>query len=74
MELLTDVALVKRGHDANHQNTIYYAIEFRYGEMSERRMAARREEVMEFSDMRDAKKKYVEVMTFIDRKFEIADI
>jgi hypothetical protein len=37
-------------------------------------MAARREEIMEFSDMREAKKKYVEVMTFIDRSYDIANV
>lgn len=74
LELLTDVGLVKRGHDATQNNTIYYAIEFRYGEMSEKRMAARREEIMEFTDLRTAKLKYVEVMTFIDRNPDLANV
>jgi hypothetical protein len=42
--------------------------------MSEKRMAARREEIMEFTDLRTAKLKYVEVMTFIDRNPDLANV
>lgn len=77
LECLTDVGVVKRGHASSKGNsTVYYAIEFRYGVFDEntKNDAARREEIMEFSDQREAKKKYVEVMTFIERNMDLSNI
>lgn len=76
LELLTDVGILKRGHESNQNSTVYYAIEFRYGTFDEnnKHESARREEIMEFTDMREAKKKFVEVMTFIGKPFDLASI
>jgi hypothetical protein len=40
----------------------------------DKNVAARREEVMEFTDMRTAKCKYVEVMTFLERVVDLANV
>lgn len=76
LEFLTEVGVVKRGHESSHNSSTYYAIEFRYGlfDQENKHQSARREEIMEFNDLRSAKLKYVEIMTFIERNMDLANI
>ena len=71
---MTDIGIVKRGHEASQNDSTYYSIEFRYGGKPDKMIPARREEVMEYSNARDAKLKYVEVMSFLEKELDLANI
>jgi hypothetical protein len=70
LEKLVDIQIVKRGHQSYQNSTVYYALEFIYDETA----YCKREEIMEFNDMKEAKKKYVEITTFISKEVDLANI
>jgi hypothetical protein len=81
LELLADINIVKKGHETYSTSTIYYTVEFRYNEqnvplnqLTSSTGPARREEIIESNDLREIKRKYVEIMTFMSKEFDIGSI
>ena len=58
------MVIVKRGHESYSNSTVHYVLEFR---CIEEVRGITRYSILEMNELKEAKKKYVEIMSYLDR-------